>query len=158
METIDLSIKENSERFYKACANWMIGPVKEYLNTNAISIEQFPVTPEMLRDLVEIVEFTDIISFNTAKDKVFPEMINNPLEKPMDIIKRLGLAQNNDASEMKALAIEIVAKFPEKAAEYKGGKTGLLGFFTGEMLRVAGKGKLNPKVVNEVLKEVLQTV
>lgn len=118
-------------------------------------ITEFPISPESLRTLICYVEFTDLISFNVAKEKVFPEMIKNPGEHPWDIMERLELIQNNNEDEIKKLAIEIVAKFPEKATEYKNGKVGLLGFFTGELIRAAGKGKVNPKVANEILKEIL---
>lgn len=132
-------------------------PADEYPYTLEYIVNEpsFPIKSNHLRTLICYVEFTDLISFNIAKGQIFPEMIKNPEEHPWDIMERLGLIQNNDEGEIQKLALEVVAKFPEKAAEYKNGKIGLLGFFTGELIRAAGKGKINPKMANEILKNIL---
>lgn len=156
LEKLNESNIEFDCRYAKAAANWMINPISQYLNRVKMDIEQFPVKPELLRALICYVEFTDLINFNTG-NQVLEEMIKSPDEHPWDIMERLNLIQSNDEGEIEKLAGEIVGKFPEKATEYRKGKVGLLGFFTGELMR-STKTKINPKLANEILKKILDVV
>lgn len=155
------SDKEFDARFYKACANWMNGPVLNWMNKNKKedeepNIDDFPVKPEYLRALICYVEFTDLITFSTAAKDVLPEMASNPEEHPWSIIERLNLIQSNDESEIENLIKDVLLKFPDKVAEYKGGKTGIAGMFVGEVMR-ASPHKLNPKIVSEKIKTILDS-
>ena len=146
---------EFDQRFAKAAANWITGPITAYLNKHAIEIDQFPVKPDTLYPLICYVEFTDLISFNIASTQVLEEMIKSPEEHPWSIMERLGLIQENDEAEIHKLAMEVINRFPDKLSEYRKGKVGLAGFFTGELMRAAGKGKINPKLANEITKKIL---
>ena len=75
-------------------------------------------------------------------------------ESALKIAERLNLIQESDAGSLKPVVDEVLARFPEKVAEYKAGKKGLLGMFMGEVMK-ASKGKADPKVATELLKEVL---
>ena len=147
--------EEFDSRFYKAVANWLINPISAYLNKEKVKIEDFPVNVEYLRTLICYVEFTNLITFNIASTQVLSEMINNPEEHPWDIINRLGLIQDSNEDNIKKIAEETILNFPDKVMEYKNGKTGLLGFFVGAIMKAAGKDKINPKIVNEITKELL---
>ena len=146
---------EFDSRYYKAVANWIINPISAYLNKGRLKIEDFPVKPEHLKTLICYVEFTNLITFNVASTQVLSEMINNPEEHPWDIINRLGLIQDSNEDNIKKIAEETILKFPDKVAEYKNGKVGLLGFFIGEIIKAAGKDKINPKIANEIARELL---
>lgn len=115
----------------------------------------FPINPDLFKTLICLVEFTDLISFSNASKKVFPEMIKNPLEHPWDIIERLNLLQSNDDDEIKKMAQDVLSKYPDKILEYKKGKTGVLSLFMGDMMKI-GKGKINPKMATDILKEMLE--
>ena len=148
-------------RFAKASVNWIVnGPVKEWMNKNGYDPETnspgkfFDLNK--LRDLIVYVEFTDIIDFTTAKTKVFPLLINNFTEETIwEIIERLGLLERVDSGELEKIIDAVLAKYPDKIIEYKGGKVGLLSLFMGDAMKL-GKGKVKPAEVNELLKKKLE--
>lgn len=132
-------------------------PKDEYPYTVVYSEEKinFPIKAEHLRELISLVEFTDLISFSTASKTVFPEMIKNPDEKPWDIIQRLNLMQSNDDDAIKQMAKDALLKYPDKVEEYRKGKKGVLSLFMGEVMK-AGKGKVNPQMASEIVKNLLE--
>ncbi len=71
------------------------------------------------------------------------------------IVEEQGLVQVSDTSEIDRIIDEILAAHPQQLAGYRAGKESLFGFFVGQVMK-ASKGKANPKVVNERLKEKLQ--
>jgi aspartyl-tRNA(Asn)/glutamyl-tRNA(Gln) amidotransferase subunit B len=139
---------------YKAAANWMMGSIKSYLNENAIAIEQFHVTPKTIADLIALID-EGKISNATATQKLFPELMLNPTEAPLSIAQRLDIIQSNDTGALQELVDQALAKYPEKITEYKNGKTNLLGLFVGEVMKM-GKGKADPKMANQLVKEALE--
>jgi aspartyl-tRNA(Asn)/glutamyl-tRNA(Gln) amidotransferase subunit B len=139
---------------YKAAANWMMGSIKSYLNENAIAIEQFHVTPKTIADLIALID-EGKISNATATQKLFPELMLNPTEAPLSIAQRLDIIQSNDTGALQELVDQALAKYPDKITEYKNGKTNLLGLFVGEVMKM-GKGKADPKMANQLVKEALE--
>ncbi len=139
---------------YKAAANWMMGSIKSYLNENALTIEQFTIAPQTIASLIAIID-EGKISNAVASQKVFPELIGHPQETPLAIAQRLDLIQSSDSHALQELVNQALAKFPEKISEYKGGKTGLLGLFVGEVMKLS-KGKADPKLANQLVKETLE--
>jgi aspartyl-tRNA(Asn)/glutamyl-tRNA(Gln) amidotransferase subunit B len=138
---------------YKAASNWLLGPIKSYLNENAFEILDFKVSPQTISDLIALID-SGKTNFATASAKVFPELVNDPGEAPLAILERLNLLQSSDEGMIKVLAEDVLAKYPEKVAEFKGGKVGLMGLFVGEVMK-ASKGKADPKMTNKILSELL---
>jgi aspartyl-tRNA(Asn)/glutamyl-tRNA(Gln) amidotransferase subunit B len=138
---------------YKAAANWVTVNIKGYLNENGLEISDFPLKPEQVAGVIEAIE-NGILSHSAASQKLFPALIENREQTVPDIIEKLGLAQNSDDSFIDALADEVLARFPEKVAEYKNGKEGLLGLFVGEVMK-ASKGKAEPRKTNEIIRKKL---
>ena len=139
---------------YKAAANWMMGSIKSYLNEHAFTIEQFKVTPKTIADLIALID-EGKISNAAATQKLFPELMLNPTESPLTIAQRLDILQSNDTGALQELVNQVLAKYPEKITEYKSGKTNLLGLFVGEVMKL-GKGKADPKMANQLVKEALE--
>jgi aspartyl-tRNA(Asn)/glutamyl-tRNA(Gln) amidotransferase subunit B len=137
----------------KAAANWVMGPVKSFLNENALHVSQLPVTPERLGQLITLID-SGKVSFAVASQRIFPEMAKDGSKTPLQIAEENNLVQESDSNALLEMIREAVAKNPAKVAEYKGGKTGLLGMFMGEVMKLS-KGKADPKVANELLKKVL---
>ena len=81
-------------------------------------------------------------------------MVKNPAEAPLAILERLNLLQSSDEGMIKELAEAVLAKYPDKIAEFRGGKTGLMGLFVGEVIK-ASKGKADPKLTNKILSDLL---
>lgn len=140
---------------YKAASNWVMGPVKSYLNELNLKINKFPVKPRSLAGIIELVE-QDKISNSTAVQKVFPAMLKTNSKSAMQIANEQNLIQQSNESSIQHVIDEVLSKFPEKIAEYKAGKKGLIGMFMGEMMKMT-KGKVNPKMANELLKKSLDS-
>jgi aspartyl-tRNA(Asn)/glutamyl-tRNA(Gln) amidotransferase subunit B len=138
----------------KSAANWLIGPVKSELNDKGMSMTEFPLAPAALADLIRLVE-DGKVSFSIASSRIFPELLKEPTAKPLDIATRLNLIQDNDADSISAIIDEVLAKYPDKVAEFKAGKKGLTGLFVGEVMKLS-KGKADPKVTNKLLAEKLK--
>jgi aspartyl-tRNA(Asn)/glutamyl-tRNA(Gln) amidotransferase subunit B len=139
---------------YKAVANWLLGPVKSALNEQGGSMTEFPLTPAALAGLIQLVE-DGKVSFSIASSRIFPELLQHPAEPPLDVATRLNLLQDNNANNIAPIIDEVLAKYPDKVAEFRGGKKGLMGLFVGEVMKLS-KGKADPKLTNQLLAEKLK--
>jgi aspartyl-tRNA(Asn)/glutamyl-tRNA(Gln) amidotransferase subunit B len=139
---------------HKAAANWMMGSIKSYLNENAITIDKFKVLPKTIAEIISLID-EGKISNAAATQKLFPELMVNPTESPLSIAKRIDIIQSNDTGALQELVNQALAKYPEKIIEYKSGKVNLLGLFVGEVMKL-GKGKADPKMANQLVKEALE--
>ena len=136
---------------YKMISNWMIGEISRVLKEEKIEISQLKVTPDRLVDLFSAIE-KNIISGSAAK-KVFAEAIQN--DKSINaIIDDLGLKQVSDSSELESVVDDVLKNSPDEVASYKAGKTKVIGFLVGQVMK-ASKGKANPSMVNQILKQRL---
>jgi aspartyl-tRNA(Asn)/glutamyl-tRNA(Gln) amidotransferase subunit B len=139
---------------YKAAANWVTGDIKSYLNERALHMEQFPVSPDGIAQLISLID-EGKVSHSMASQKIFPALCENPDQTPLEIAKRLDLIQSSDAGEMEGWVDAALAKFPEKVAEYRAGKKGLTGLFMGEVMKLS-KGKADPKKASEMVVRKLE--
>jgi aspartyl-tRNA(Asn)/glutamyl-tRNA(Gln) amidotransferase subunit B len=139
---------------YKAISNWIIGPVKGYLNELTLSLDQFPISSERLAELANFVE-SGKVSFAAASQKIFPVMLENQTASPEVIAKELDIIQEGDETTLLPIIDEVLTKFADKVQQYKNGKTGLLGLFVGEVMKVT-KGKADPKLTNKLVIQQLE--
>jgi aspartyl-tRNA(Asn)/glutamyl-tRNA(Gln) amidotransferase subunit B len=145
-------IKETAN--YKAAANWMLGPVKSYLNDHSISIKGFALQPKTLARLIQLVD-ENKVSFSIASSRIFPELIKDGNADPLQVAGRLNLLQISDSNEVLTWVEQALASMPDKVHEYKKGKKGLIGLFMGEVKKIS-KGKADPKIANQLLLEKLE--
>lgn len=139
---------------YKSAANWVMGPVKAYLNERALTISEFTLEPKKIAEIIALID-SGKVSNAAASQSIFPELMNNQTKTAEQIAKELDLLQNSNSNELQDLVNEALSKFPEKITEYKNGKTGLLGLFVGEVMKLS-KGKADPKLLNQLVKETLE--
>ena len=139
---------------YKAAANWMLGPVKSYLNENNLSISAFPISSSTIADLISLID-QGKLNFSIASTRIFQTLIKDPSRSPLDIAASLSLIQDSDEDNVTAWVNEVLNKMPEKVMEYKRGKKGLIGLFVGEVKKVS-KGKADPRLTNDILLKKLQ--
>ncbi len=139
----------------KAAANWILGPIKSYLNESGISIEKLAIRPSSIAQLISLIE-EGKLNFSTASSKVFGALILNPTSDPLQIAQELNLVQDSDETTLIAWVDEVLAKMPDKVSEYKKGKKGLIGLFVGEVKKIS-KGKADPKMTNDILIKKLQS-
>ena len=138
---------------YKPVANWIIGPVKSYLNDHNIAIENFSVSPIAMSKLVELVE-AGSVSFGVAASKIFPVLIQSGKKEPMEIAKELNILQEKNDDTLNTWVDEVLANMPDKISEYKKGKKNLIGLFAGEVKKKS-KGKADMQAVNKILNQKL---
>jgi len=131
--------------------NFVLGELSRLANETHMPVPSSPVTPKGVAELIELVEA------NTINSKIAKELIVrmwNGEESPKDIVERESLAQTSDASAIEAFVDEVIAANPQAVEEYKRGKTNILGFLTGQVMK-ASRGKANPELVGELLKKKL---
>jgi aspartyl-tRNA(Asn)/glutamyl-tRNA(Gln) amidotransferase subunit B len=135
----------------RSIANWILAELLATLNRTGASIEQSPVSPAHLAELIGLMD-DETLSGKLAK-QVFASMVESG-ESPGSIVERQGLRQITDESQIEEIAARIVNANPTQAEAYRGGKTRLLGFFVGLVMKET-RGKANPAAVNKVLEELL---
>lgn len=157
-DELEIEITDDFDKqLAKAAVNWILGPVKEYMNKNAYSgsPDKF-ICFKKLKDLIVYVEFTNLIDFSTAKNKIFPELINNfTTESTWQIMERLNVLNRIDNNEVLSIIDDVLSKNEDKVVEYKKGKVGLLSLFMGEVLKSC-RGKVSPQEVKELVQERLK--
>ena len=136
----------------KGIANWLLGDVSAYLNSENIAIEQFPITPANLGEMVNLIN-KGVLSSKLAK-KVFAEMLKTG-KTPQALVKELGLEQISDEGAIVKIVEETLAENPQSIIDYKAGKDRALGFLVGQIMKKS-RGKANPEMVNNLLKERMQ--
>ncbi len=150
-ETADFFEAASQGRDAKKVANWMMGDFFAMLNEKKIGIEESPVSAENLGKLVDLIS-QNVISGKIAKD-VFVLMVESG-ENPEKIVEEKGLKQVTDSGAIEAIVEKVIAANPANVEAYRGGKTGLMGWFVGQVMKES-QGKANPGVVNSLLKEKL---
>lgn len=138
---------------FKAAANWMIGPVKSYLNDKAIGMDAFPLAPSRISELINMVD-EGTVSHSAASKTLFQALIEQPDKNLQSLIEELNLKKDSDSGSIKKFVDQALQKFPEKVEEYRGGKKGLIGLFMGEVMKLSG-GKADPKIASKLVKEAL---
>ncbi len=135
----------------KPVSNWIMGSLLGRLNAEGKSIADSPVSPAHLGELLRLVD-AGVISGKIAKN-VFDQMAETG-RGPAAIVEEKGLTQVSDAGALEAAVAAVLAGNPAEVAAYRGGKTQLLGFFVGQVMR-ATRGKAHPGMVNELLRQKL---
>ena len=136
----------------KTTANWIITEVLALANKKNISVAEYPVSFKNLQNLLSNVQ-SEVISNKQAKD-VFERMWNNG-EDAQYIIENEGMKQISDTDELNKIVDNIIKNNYKSVEEYQNGKDKLLGFFVGQVMKET-KGKGNPKLINQILKEKLK--
>jgi aspartyl-tRNA(Asn)/glutamyl-tRNA(Gln) amidotransferase subunit B len=139
-------------KHYKAAANWMIGPIREYINETDTDYPALKTKIPALAELLELVE-TNQLSFSVAAGKVFKAIISASIS-PLRYAQENNLLQTNSADEINHWIDEVLAEQIDKVAEYKKGKKGLIGLFIGEVKKKS-KGKADPKMATQLLEQKL---
>jgi len=144
-------ISQSNSEGYKIISNWVMTDVLRVINDEHLTVSDFPVSPEHLAAMVNLIA-DGVISGKIAKE-VFDEMLKTK-EHPKTIVERKGLVQVSDAGALEKIIDEILSRNSAQREQYRSGKTQVFGFFVGETMK-ATKGKANPKIVNEILKNKL---
>ena len=135
----------------KTAANWVMGELRAALNARKLQVEHFPVRPDSLAQLLDMVR--DAVLSGTAAKRVFALMSERG-ERAPDIAKREGLLQVRDDSALSAWIDEVIAAHPDEAARCAKGERKLIGVLVGLVMKKSG-GRADPKRVNQLLAQRL---
>ena len=139
---------------YKSAANWIMQPIKSYLNANSIELNAFPLSPKKIAELIQLVDDSKV-SYTIASTKIFNALLSGDAEKDaLQVATELNLLQESNSNSLTVWVDEVIAKMPDKVKEYKSGKKGLIGLFAGEVKKLS-KGKADMGLVNKLLAEKL---
>ncbi|CAI4032600.1 Aspartyl/glutamyl-tRNA(Asn/Gln) amidotransferase subunit B [Nitrospira tepida] len=135
----------------KTVSNFVMGELLRELNQSGLSADRSPVTPDRLAALLQLVE-RGTISLKVARD-IFPDLYRSGAS-PERFVQEKGLMQVSDEGALGLIIDEVLVKNPAQVGQYKSGKTQVLGFLVGQVMKASG-GKANPGKVNELLREKL---
>ena len=143
---------DDAAKLAKPVANLVINDVTAYLNAHeGVELDETPLTPARALALVKLTA-EDVISSKQAKE-VFAAVLDEDKD-PAAIVEERGMKQVSDTGAIEAVIDAVLAANPDKVAQYQGGKTGLIGFFVGQVMKEM-RGQGNPKVINELLAKKL---
>jgi aspartyl-tRNA(Asn)/glutamyl-tRNA(Gln) amidotransferase subunit B len=137
---------------YKSAANWVIGPVKNYLADADKGADEMEISPSSIAQLISLID-QGVISYGIASQNIFPYLINHPQTDILQYIQQNNL-QLQSGNETDGFIDAALTKYAQKITEYKKGKKGLLSLFVGEVMKLS-KGKANAEQVTKKLEEKL---
>jgi len=137
----------------KPFANWLLGPVRSLINERGGSWGGINISRPAWNDLLELVS-SGRISFSTASQRLFPRLMTDDQRMPTEIALAEGLLQDAGGDEIEAWVDEALQSMPDKVAEYRKGKKGLIGLFMGEVKK-RSRGKADPRRTQEILQQKL---
>ena len=140
-----------SSKAPKLVANWIISELLRLLSDAKITVAECKIKPEMLGEMVNMID-SGAINGKIAKE-VFADMFENG-KTAAEIVKEKGLVQVSDESAILGFVQQAIAANPDQVQQFKEGKTAVLQFFVGQVMK-ASRGKANPKSVIKLLQEEL---
>ncbi len=145
-------VKETSH--VKAAANWLLGPIKSWLNGQNAEISSLPLSPAQLAAVIEIVQ-SGAVSFSAASYTLLTAVLQQPMADVKTLAASLNLVMDSNEDELESWVKEVLAAMPDKVKEYQKGKKGLIGLFVGEVKK-RSKGKADPKKTTALLEDKLK--
>jgi aspartyl-tRNA(Asn)/glutamyl-tRNA(Gln) amidotransferase subunit B len=137
---------------YKSVVNWILGPIREYLNETGLTYTQLNTSFIQLNEILNLVE-SNQLSFANATGKVFKGIVGTNMSA-LQFAQEQQLIQNNSTDAINQWVEQVLNAHPEKVAAYKNGKKGLMGVFIGEVKKIS-KGQADPKKTTQILEKKL---
>ena len=137
----------------KIASNWITSDISGYLKANKQSFNSIKMTSKNLAEMISLIS-NNTISGKIAKD-ILPEIIETNIS-PKKLVDQKGLAMISDSSSLEIIVDELIKNYPDEVKAYKNGKTKLLGFFVGQLMKQT-KGKADPKLANRIISSKLNS-
>ena len=138
---------------FKSLANWMLGPIKSYLNEAGLDYNKLALQPTTLANLIRLIDEGQL-NFSVAASKILPQITDGKKTDVLAIATELNVLQVNDADTLEKWVDAAIASMPDKVIEYQKGKKGLIGLFMGEVMKYS-RGSADPKKASALLREKL---
>jgi aspartyl-tRNA(Asn)/glutamyl-tRNA(Gln) amidotransferase subunit B len=133
----------------KSLVNWLLGPIRAILNEQSIGIAAYPIPPNTLAEVINLVDEKKISQAN-AQQQLLPAIMAAKDVPVLTLAASLNLLIEEDTGALDGFIEEVLAKYQPQVQAYKTGKKGVLGLFVGEVMKLA-KGKADAKKVNELI-------
>jgi aspartyl-tRNA(Asn)/glutamyl-tRNA(Gln) amidotransferase subunit B len=138
---------------YKSVANWMLGPIRSYLNEAGLDFKSLGLQPASLADLIKLIDDGQL-NFSVAASKILPQLVDGRKIDILAVATELNILQVNDTDTLEAWVDTAIASMPDKVIEYQKGKKGLIGLFIGEVKKLSS-GQADPNKVSSLLAQKL---
>ena len=138
----------------KSAANWVNGMILSYLNSNEQSIKDFYITPEMLKDIIDLID-SKTISSKQGKD-VFYKCLEEK-KNPKQVVKDEGMMQITDENEIHDIVMQVLSENEEQAKTYDSQNPKALDYFVGQIMKKT-RGKANPTIASSLMKNELEKI
>ncbi len=135
----------------KSSANWITGDIAAFIKSNRLSFDQLSFKPNELAEMLKMIDLGEI-SGKIAKE-ILPELLSKG-GSPKQLVKERGLGMIGDPKVIEAIIDKLILNHPKEVESFRAGKTKLLGFFVGQLMKET-KGKADPKLANQILNKKL---
>jgi aspartyl-tRNA(Asn)/glutamyl-tRNA(Gln) amidotransferase subunit B len=135
----------------KRVSNWVMNDVLRMINERDIVPDQLRLTPNYLADIIKLVDGGII---NTSTGKSLIEKVEDTGQAPGEIVEAEGLGKVSDEDAIREIIIGVIESNPDQVATYKGGKTSIIGWFVGQVMKQS-RGKADPQLTRSMLEELL---
>jgi len=135
----------------KRVSNWVMNEVLRMINERGISPGQLRLTPEYLAGIIKLV---DAGTINTSTGKSLIEKVEDTGQIPSAIVEAEGLGKVSDQDAIREIILEVIENNPDQVASYRGGKTTIIGWFVGQVMKQS-RGKADPQLTRSMLEELL---
>jgi aspartyl-tRNA(Asn)/glutamyl-tRNA(Gln) amidotransferase subunit B len=125
--------------------------VLRMINESGIQAGELRLTPAYLAGIIKLV---DAGTINSSTGKSLLDKVQSTGQAPAEIVQAEGLARVSDQDAIRVVAAEVLAESPDQVANYKGGKTTLIGWFVGQVMK-RSRGKADPQLARSILEELL---
>jgi aspartyl-tRNA(Asn)/glutamyl-tRNA(Gln) amidotransferase subunit B len=146
---------ENAVQAYrgdpKTVSNWMMNDVLRMLNDRGLTASGLNITPAHLAEAIRLVDEKVV---NTSTGKALIAKVQDTGKSPKAIVEAEGLAKVSDEDAIRTLVRQVIEANPTEAATYRGGKTTVIGWFVGQVMRQS-RGKADPETAKKLLEELL---
>ncbi len=135
----------------KRVSNWLMNDVLRMINEQGLTAGELRLTPQHLAEVIRLVDQNIV---NTSTGKSLLEKVQETGRAPQEIVAAEGLVKVSDTGAIREVVLEVLAENPDQVASYLGGKTTLIGWFVGQVMRKS-RGKADPQLARTVLEEEL---
>jgi aspartyl-tRNA(Asn)/glutamyl-tRNA(Gln) amidotransferase subunit B len=135
----------------KRVSNWVMNDVLRMINERGIAADQLRLAPGYLAEIIKLV---DAGTINSSTGKSLIEKIEDTGQAPEAIVEAEGLAKVSDEGAIREIILEVIESNPDQVATYKGGKTTIIGWFVGQVMKQS-RGKADPQLTRAMLEELL---
>lgn len=135
----------------KRVSNWVMNDVLRMINDRGVRADALRLTPKYLADIIKMVDASTI---NTSTGKSLLEKVENTGKAPAELVEAEGLGRVSDEDAIREIVLEVIESNPDQVATYKGGKTTIIGWFVGQVMKNS-RGKADPQLTRSMLEEYL---